>query len=264
MPQVSSARRPGKLPFLLAPEDLAPWSPASLRDRLGPAPIPVEYGLAGIYRPRLALNAANYFRKTMPGDAAIERIWFSEHYATSHYVSALDLAELAPALAPSLPDLRNGSGADPARRLLFIGNATTGTHAHYDLFDVVVTVLAGRKRFQFFPPACRRRLKPYRSPLPCCNYSSRTDREVRDLFERTADPRVFDLTADAGEMVYIPSCWWHRVTNDGFTASLSSLWPPPTASRCRWAHLRVAAASTAAGRQIAAWLMADAAVPAPR
>jgi ribosomal protein L16 Arg81 hydroxylase len=94
---------------------------------------------------------------------------------------------------------------------------------HYDLFDVVVTVLAGRKRFQFFPQACRRRLKPYRSPLPCCNYSSRTDREVRDLFERTADPRVFDLTADVGEMVYIPSCWWHRVTNDGFTASLSSL-----------------------------------------
>jgi hypothetical protein len=116
VPQVSSARRPGKLPFSLAPEDLAPWSPASLRDRLGPARIPVEYGLAGIYRPRLGLNEANYFRKSMPADAAIERIWFSDHYATSHYVSALDLAELAPAHAPSLPDLRNGSGDDPARR----------------------------------------------------------------------------------------------------------------------------------------------------
>ena len=49
------------------------------------------------------------------------------------------------------------------------------------------------------------------------------------------------VTLHAGEMVYIPSCWWHRVTNHGFTVALTSAWTPCPAKRRTWPYRRLKA-----------------------
>jgi hypothetical protein len=44
--------------------------------------------------------------------------------------------------------------------------------------------------------------------------------------------------AVAGDLIYIPSCWLHRVTNEGFTVALSSFWTAPARARRSWAYRR--------------------------
>ncbi|MDW3224209.1 MAG: cupin-like domain-containing protein [Paracoccaceae bacterium] len=190
--------------------------------RLGTSRLWVEYSCDGMYHPRPNVNNGRYFRKRMAASDALERIVFCDHYPDVHYISAIDAESLDGVLSADLPCL-NGPGGPPDNRVLFVGNRRSGTHMHYDLPDNVVLVLEGSKRFILFPPEQTDDLAPYATHHYCSNFSSLTD---RDLVSRaTACADSITLTVQRGEMIYIPSCWWHRVTNDGFSVSLTNLWP---------------------------------------
>jgi hypothetical protein len=239
--QPGSAAPAMKLPLTLAAAVRGKWTPADLRAGLSGLEVPVEYALSGIYRPRPDVNEGRYFRKSMPFEAALDRILHNDHYGVVHYVSTISVDDLPGALCAGLPDLRDVAGRPAGHRFLFIGNSRSGTHAHYDLPDTVLTVLAGQKRLQIFPPSQLRALKPWPSPARCCNFSSHGDDTLREALERIGTAGL-SVTLDAGEMVYIPSCWWHRVTNHGFTVALTSAWTPPPARRRTWPYRRLKAA----------------------
>ncbi len=239
IPDVSAAERPMKLQRVLSPATLAKWSPNFVRALFGSSPILVEYSLSEIFRPLPELNDGRYFRKVMPFDQALERIAYCDHYAFNHYISSLHVDDLLGEAAAHLPQLRNSVNFPPMNRILFIGNSKSGTHLHYDLPDNVVLVLAGKKQFRFLPPRYLRQLKPHAHRHSCCNYSSLTDGEIRSFIQHQRDPDIFSITADPGEMIYIPSCWWHRVVNEGLTISLSNFWQANGAVRRTWAYRRI-------------------------
>jgi mannose-6-phosphate isomerase-like protein (cupin superfamily) len=247
IPHISTAARPVKLALRFSPAALAKWTPDLLRACIGSAEIPIEYSLSEMYRPHPSVNKGRYFRKTMPFGQALERILYGGHYAAHHYISALAVDRFAAELEPHLPQLRNGAGMPPMSRVLFIGNSKSGTHAHYDLPDNVHLVLAGEKRLSFFAPSYLDSLKPYSPPHTCCNFSSLADRDICELMQRKAGHDVYTIAVRPGEMVYIPSCWWHRVTSHGFTIAVANLWDALEAHTLRWPYRRFKMALEATG-----------------
>lgn len=231
LPEVGVAQHPRKLPQVMPLAALGDFSSRGIRGRLGDRPVWVEYSLTGLYEPDPRLQGGRYFRKRMPAGDALGRIVFEDHYETVQYISTLDLAHDLDGLFDALPRFAAMNGTEPDSRVAFIGNTRSGTHAHYDLPDNVILVLTGEKQFILFPPHCTESLHPHSVMHRCSNFSTLSDAQICALGAARDDPGIMTLTAVAGEMVYIPSCWWHRVINRGFTVSVSHLWLVPEERR---------------------------------
>jgi len=203
-----------------------------------------------MYRPRPDVNAGRYFRKRMPADEALSRIVFNREFGCYVYASEVDLDEHSPYFAGLVPELRDSQRRLPTRRLLFIGGSGTGTHTHYDLPDNLMLILAGRKSIAFFSPEVSKWLRPFASPLWCCNVSSLKDSEVMALLPLLDSKFAFEIDVEEGDAVYVPSGWWHRVKNHEFSAGVSNFWMPSLRRRVNWHSIRVRIARSRIGKTI--------------
>jgi hypothetical protein len=109
------------------------------------------------------------------------------------------LAFLNPAIAPRI----------------WLGNASN-VSAHYDTLDNIACVVAGERRFTLYAPELIGRL--YVGPIDntmagqpvSLAASSPRDDEKYPLFREIADKAlVADL--EAGDALYLPKLWWHKV-----------------------------------------------------
>jgi len=121
---------------------------------------------------------------------------------------------------------------DPAKERLtslWLGNRTI-TAAHWDLAQNLACVVAGRRRFTLFPPDQVGNL--YVGPLDhtlAGQPVSLVDFDRPDLYAhpRFAEAMAHAMSADLepGDVIYIPSLWWHHVRSlDDFGALLNVWW----------------------------------------
>ena len=103
----------------------------------------------------------------------------------------------------------------PARPRMWLGNAVTAA-THYDNSDGINCMVAGRKRFTFFPPQQLPNL--YVGPLelgPGGQPTSLAKVSAPDFerYPRFAQALAAAETADIGpgDAVFIPNLWWHNV-----------------------------------------------------
>jgi hypothetical protein len=122
-------------------------------------------------------------------------------------------------VSDSCPDVARENTLDildrPARPRMWLGNAVTAA-THYDNMDGINCMVAGRKRFTFFPPDQLPNL--YIGPLdlaPGGQPTSLVKLSAPDLerYPRFAQALAAAETVDVepGDAVYIPNLWWHNV-----------------------------------------------------
>jgi hypothetical protein len=117
----------------------------------------------------------------------------------------------------------------PSRPRMWLGNAVTAA-THYDNMDGVNCMVAGRKRFTFFPPDQLTNL--YIGPLdlaPGGQPTSMVRVSAPDLerFPRFAQAFAAAETVDVepGDAIYIPNLWWHNVESlDPVNLSVNYWW----------------------------------------
>jgi Cupin-like domain len=117
----------------------------------------------------------------------------------------------------------------PSRPRMWLGNAVTAA-THYDNMDGINCMVAGRKRFTFFPPDQLPNL--YIGPLdlaPGGQPTSLVRVAAPDLerFPRFAQALAAAETVDVdpGDAVYIPNLWWHNVESlDPVNLSVNYWW----------------------------------------
>jgi hypothetical protein len=111
---------------------------------------------------------------------------------------------------------------------LWLGNRTK-TAAHWDLPQNLACVVAGRRRFTLFPTGAVADL--YVGPLDVTlagQPSSLADIEEPDfqryprLREALAVAQVAEL--DPGDVLYIPSLWWHAVAGQAEVGAMINYW----------------------------------------
>lgn len=172
------------------------------------------------------LKGFNFERSQMPLAALLERlerggddfVYAGAIPAPTHLPGFAE-AHPMPLLAPETERLTS----------VWLGNRTI-TAAHWDLAQNLACVVAGRRRFTLFPPDQIGNL--YVGPLDntlAGQPISLVDFDAPDL---DAHPRFAEAMAHAlvaelgpGDVIYVPSLWWHHVRSlDDFGALVNFWW----------------------------------------
>lgn len=131
-----------------------------------------------------------------------------------------ELPELAEELqqATSSPQKLYGScfgSLVPDGVFTYFGCGRNTTAVHFDAHENLLLCLCGTKRLFLYPPSDARYVYP-------CNDFSRSamlpftpfedmSAELRDKFCLAQHARPLEVTLGAGDLLYLPTCWWHCV-----------------------------------------------------
>jgi hypothetical protein len=185
-------------------------------------PIRVMVGqpqIKGLYFYRDDMTGLNFEYAHRPFHAALASILanWNEPNPPAIYTGATPVEENFPQVGTEnkLAILREHLGDKPNPAWLWLGNAVTAA-THYDNLDGINCMVAGRKRFTFFPPDQFPNL--YVGPLdlaPGGQPTSLVKVSAPDLerYPRFAEALAHAETVDVepGDAIFIPAFWWHNV-----------------------------------------------------
>lgn len=170
--------------------------------------------IKGLYFLRDDMMGLNFELESQPLHATLARI-----LANLERPDSPAIYSMAVPVAENCPQIGRENTIDildkPAQPRLWLGNDVT-TATHYDNMDGINCMVAGRKRFTFFPPDQLPNL--YVGPLelgPAGQPISLVKVSAPDLerFPRFAQALAAAEEADVepGDAIYIPNLWWHNV-----------------------------------------------------
>lgn len=97
----------------------------------------------------------------------------------------------------------------------YFGCGRNTTAVHFDVHENLQICLCGTKRFWLFPPSDAKYLYPVndfsRSAVVPFTHHADLSNELQLKYGLQAKARPLEVTIRAGEMLYLPSCWWHCV-----------------------------------------------------
>ncbi|MBO9669887.1 MAG: cupin-like domain-containing protein [Sphingobium sp.] len=132
--------------------------------------------------------------------------------APSIYLGSLPMSECLPAFAAENAARLLDSSVEPR---LWIGTASD-IACHYDTFDNLACVVAGRRRFTLYPPDSIGGLyvgpidhTMAGAPVALAAGSAKGD-ERYPRFEAVRD-RAMVAELEPGDALFLPKLWWHRV-----------------------------------------------------
>jgi Cupin-like domain len=210
-------------------------SPRALRDYLAQldvgGKVEVFYGdpeIRGKYYYNPGLKGFNFERRTLRLLEAVDYILqaVEQQVAQSVYVGSVPAADCLPGFAAGNPLPVTAPGAS-AR--IWLGTAAN-ISSHYDTFDNLACVIAGRRRFTLYAPELIGSL--YIGPLdntmsgPPVSLAAAAPADSTDAFPRFAAIRDQALTADleAGDALFLPKLWWHQVESTAAFNGLVNYW----------------------------------------
>ncbi|THU65041.1 hypothetical protein C4D60_Mb01t32950 [Musa balbisiana] len=156
-----------------------------------------------------------------------------------------EYSALAADVEPHIPWATEALACLPEAVNLWIGNGRSETSFHKDHYENLYVVVTGKKHFLLLPPTEAHRL--YVRSYPAAQYVARTSSSSEEMGELKLEmlepetlvpwcsvdpyppspeamaehrssfplyfegPRPFECTVEAGEMLYLPSMWFHHV-----------------------------------------------------
>lgn len=220
--EVVQAARPVVLRGLVADWPVvkaARESPRGLRDYLakfdGGARVEAFFGdpaIRGKYYYNPGLQGFNFERRMMKLVDALDSVVgaVEQAAAQSVYVGSMPAADCLPGFAADNPMPLVTSGGGPR---IWLGT-TANISSHYDTFDNLACVVAGRRRFTLYSPELIGKL--YVGPIdntmsgpPVSLAASGSDGHF-PLFEEIRN-RAQKVELEAGDALYLPKLWWHQV-----------------------------------------------------
>ncbi|KTF69667.1 cupin-like domain-containing protein [Sphingomonas sp. HT-1] len=191
------------IPYLLTFD-----SGASAQAFVGPPDIGGRYG----YGDRA--DGFNFARETLALPAALARIRAAATGpgGESLYLGSLPAEVHLPGLAEANPLPLAPLGVRPG---VWVGNASF-VACHYDRFDNLACVMAGRRRFTLYPPDAIADL--YVGPIdhtmagqPVSLAAMAPDNDPRYPRFAAARARAQTVELEPGDALYLPKLWWHAV-----------------------------------------------------
>lgn len=197
-------------------------SPQALRDYLVPLDagqrIEVFFGdpeIRGKYYYQPGLKGFNFERRSLTYREALDELIAATDRveAQSVYIGSVPTAQCLPGFAADNPmPLLEGD----LKPRLWLGTASN-VSSHYDTFDNLACVVAGRRRFTLYAPELIERLYP--GPIDntmagaTVSLAASAPEELRGrfpLFEEIRD-RALTVELDGGDALYLPKLWWHQI-----------------------------------------------------
>jgi hypothetical protein len=209
-------------------EDLARF----LRDAATDKPFEAWFGPPGIgghFGYNQDFSGFNYERKLATVDQLLDLLLRQRGHEElfSMYAGGIPIWTHLPGLVPGIPvtmlDMTRATVIS-----LWLGNRTH-TAPHWDLSQNLACVVAGRRRFTLFPTEQLKNL--YVGPLDFTLAGQPTslvdiDEPDLDLHPRFAEAldAAQQTDLEPGDVVYIPSLWWHAVASLDELGALINFW----------------------------------------
>jgi|KBSSwiStaDraftv2_1062776.scaffolds.fasta_scaffold00497_4 hypothetical protein len=210
-------------------------SPRRLKDYLAAfdngGSVEVFFGdpaIGGKYYYNPGLEGFNFERRMMKFMEAMDCILEAlDHPGTrSVYVGSVPTGDCLPGFAAGnpMPFAASGAGAR-----IWLGTASN-VSSHYDTFDNLACVVAGRRRFTLYAPELISSL--YIGPLdntmsgPPVSLAASAAAGSSDkfpLFEQIRD-QALRVELEAGDALYLPKLWWHQVESLADFNGLVNYW----------------------------------------
>lgn len=206
---------------------LSRWTPAYLRDAIGPKLVEFQGERSKNDRFEMYKDA---HRREMAFDQFIDLIVANP--GNDIYLTAYNSTPNAEALSILNGDLGFldkflSRDASMPHGMMWIGPSGTVTSLHHDLTDNFIAQIVGRKRLKLLPAADVTNLYNHRHV-----FSEITDLEDTSLdlsrFPLLRNAKVFDVTLNPGEIIFVPLAWWHQVKSLDFSVTITYtnfLWP---------------------------------------
>jgi len=184
-------------------------SPTQLVDRVGDVLVPLT---------QLPSGPVRYYRDVPSVPTSFSecvRLIFGDNN-TTYYVHEADLIARSPQLREDLvfpfPEL-NFTFQQP---LFWIGSAGTVSRLHCDFSHNFIGQFAGRKRFRIFPHYQASHFYPPPPYAPDAFHmpvSTMGDTSLAE-YPRFANARGLECVVEAGDVLILPSLWWHQVIGE--------------------------------------------------
>ena len=170
----------------------------------------------------------NFERRPEKISSTLERLLkhIDDEYPPAIFIQSASVADFLPNFSDqNAIDLAHAS----AIPRIWIGNSVTVT-THYDISDNIACVVAGRRRFTFFPPDQIGNL--YVGPIHFTLAGQPVSMVSLEEPDFAKYPRFEAALAHAqtaelepGDAVYIPYMWWHHVTSlEKFNVLINYWW----------------------------------------
>ena len=202
-------------------EATARWSPGFFAEQLGDEPVRLLH-----MNPEDAGSGRTDGVDTTIGDA-LARLG-EGNAAYLRFVSALMRREdLRGMLDVDWLSARRGPLSPPGNLHLFIGGAGTDTGLHSAVPANLFVQVHGRKRWVIYPPSCSPAFRP---PMERAMYfASRFDPDAPDpvTFPEASALPAMEVELEAGDVLYNPPFWWHKVSNPTVSIGVGFRWFPP-------------------------------------
>lgn len=184
--------------------------------------------IAGKYYYAPDFKGFNFERRTMKLLDALQVMVESLERADapSVYVGSVPTGDSLPGFAASNPMPLLGQGVSPR---IWLGTRSN-VSCHYDTFDNLACVIAGRRRFTLFAPQLIGKL--YVGPIdntmagPPVSLAASADgpqEGMFPLFEEIRD-QALRVELEAGDALYLPKLWWHKVESLAPINGLVNYW----------------------------------------
>jgi hypothetical protein len=183
--------------------------------------------IAGKYSYGAGLKGFNFERRVMGFREALQAIIDAVEAAgvKSVYAGSAPCRECLPGFAPdnAMPLL---APETPPR--IWLGTASN-VSSHYDTFDNLACVIAGRRRFTLYSPELIGRLyvgpidRTMAGPPVSLAASSPPDDQRFPLFREIRD-QAWICELEAGDALYLPKLWWHQVESLAAFNGLVNYW----------------------------------------
>ncbi|KAK9915601.1 hypothetical protein WJX75_001392 [Coccomyxa subellipsoidea] len=223
------------------------WTPRDLLDRCGDCEVPVEVSSgggdyrdmysnpspkpgrrfeAGVPVPLSLLLSSMQESQEQPGQAAPDQVRHQEHLQL--YLAQRDVGQVLPDLAEALPTAPPFPGVSERlhQRSIWLGCRGTQTPLHRDPYHNLFCQVWGSKTVRLYAPDQSQNVYPFANPF--LRNTSQVDVLAPDMerHPRFAEVPYIECTLQPGEMLYIPTKWWHFVWAETPSLSISYWWTP--------------------------------------
>jgi hypothetical protein len=210
------------------------WSFPWLRENHGHVVVPVEWLRYARQEQSTAKRIGRVEEKPL---ADFIDSLFSGEPGDKGYVIGADILRRVPSLMDDVQFPRYHDVERLVERIAFIGGKGTYTQLHYDRAHNLHAVLVGRKRWQIYGPAQSRRLRPVKLSFI---WSVVSDHDLVPVGGRAEDVSGlpddmpggatpdYDILLEAGEILFLPYGWWHRVITLEPSIAVNYWWWPLT------------------------------------
>lgn len=201
---------------------LGRWSPEALRERFGEVRVPAYEMKDG----QIVLDRQLGFRVVeVPLKDYVDQVLSG---APPRLYLRARLPEVLPQLMEEVETPPYCEGGLLLRRNLWFSARGTVTSLHFDLPDNLVAQVHGTKRFILFPPGERSHLGPY-PVFSSTPHLARLDPEQPDFVKHPEARQAKGVccTLEPGDLLFIPSRWWHYARSAEPSVSVNFWWATP-------------------------------------